>query len=306
MIPFRCAVLTTGFLFTVTSGAYAQRGETKTVSVADDVTLHYVEQGEGEPIIFIHGLTGDYSVWLRQVEAFADEGFRAISYSRRYNHPNENALQPNHSASVEARDLAAMIRKLELPKAHIVGHSYGAYTALLLALDHPQLVRTLTLAEPPLATWLSSLSGDQAEAAGQQSRKLFREGVLPARAAIQAGDDDLAMRSMLDAIGGQGTFERLPAPVRQRCMRNINELKAILTSENAYPHIDRERIRNLNVPTLLLSGSETVATAKYTDPELQRLLPERTSRRVILPGATHIMWVQQPVQSRQAVLEFIR
>ena len=70
-------------------------------------------------------------MWEKQVTAFAAEGFRALAYSRRYNYPNTNQLQPNHSASVEADDLAKLLSKLSIPKAHIIGHSYGAYTALL-------------------------------------------------------------------------------------------------------------------------------------------------------------------------------
>ena len=42
-------------------------------------------------------------------------------------------------------------------KAHIVGYSYGGYTALHLAVNHPEMVRTLVLAEPPLVPWLTNL-----------------------------------------------------------------------------------------------------------------------------------------------------
>ena len=92
-----------------------------------------------------------------------------------------------------------------------------------------------------------------------------------ARTAFQSGDDELAMRTMLDAIGDEGTFERLPQNVRDRCWRNRNEMKAIVSSKSAYPFVDREQVRRLTVPTLLLSGSKSVATAKFTDPELERL-----------------------------------
>jgi hypothetical protein len=51
--------------------------------IGDGVALHYVELGKGDPIIFVHGTTGDYSVWMEQLEAFAEKGYRAITYSRR-------------------------------------------------------------------------------------------------------------------------------------------------------------------------------------------------------------------------------
>ncbi len=274
--------------------------------IGDGVALHYVERGEGEPIIFIHGLTGDYAVWMRQLEAFAERGYRAIAYSRRYNYPNKNELRPNHSASIEADDLAAFIRKLKLPKAHIVGHSYGGYTALILSLENPDLVRTLTLAEPPIVPWLADLPDGHSEDGKAHLRKLMNEGVNPAKAAFESGDDEAAMRTIFDCIAGKQMFERLPEFVKDRCRRNIKEVKAIMISEDRYPAVDREQVRRLVVPTLILSGSKSRATAKLTDLELERLIPERSRKRVVLQGATHAMWVEQPVQSREAVLVFIR
>ncbi|MEM9586218.1 MAG: alpha/beta hydrolase [Planctomycetota bacterium] len=306
MKPSCYTVLVLTLFATAAPHACGQRAEVKRISISDDVALHYVERGDGEPIIFVHGLTGDYSVWLRQLTAFAKENYRAIAYSRRYNFPNDNDLAPNHSATVEAGDLAALIGKLGIKEAHLVGHSYGAYAALMLALERPELVRTLTLAEPPIVPWLSSLSGEQSEDGREQAERLFTEGVEPARVAFGSGDDELAMRLMMDAIGGKGTSDKLPGPVLQRCRRNLKDMKAIVTSPNAYPEVARERVRRLKVPTLILSGGNSVATAKWTDPELEQLLPEETRKRVVFPDATHIMWVQKPVECRRAVLQFIR
>ncbi|MEM9478062.1 MAG: alpha/beta hydrolase [Verrucomicrobiota bacterium] len=150
--------------FAIHAPLFGQENEPARVEISEGVELHFIERGDGEPIIFIHGLTGDYSVWSRQIEAFAAEGYRAISYSRRYNYPNKNTLRPNHSAIVEANDLAEFMKKLKLREAHIVGFSYGAYTALMMALEHTEMVKTLTLAEPPISQWLADLPGEQSEA----------------------------------------------------------------------------------------------------------------------------------------------
>ncbi len=288
------------------SVSFGEEAVPRKVEVGDGVGLHYLEQGEGDPIIFIHGLTGDYSDWTRQLEAFAKEGYRAIAYSRRYNYPNKNRLRPDHSAIVEAEDLAAFMIKLKLKNAHIVGFSYGAYTALMLALEHPEMVRTVTLAEPPISLWLADLPGDDAEAGKAHLKRLMNEGVRPAKAAFDSGDDEAGMRTMFDCIAAKASFDRLPKFVKDRCWRNIKEMKAIVSSKNIYPNVERDRVRSMGVPTLILSGSESHAVAKFTDSELERLIPENSRKRVVLRGATHIMWVEQPVQSRNAVLEFIR
>ncbi|MEM9644975.1 MAG: alpha/beta hydrolase, partial [Planctomycetota bacterium] len=276
------------------------------VPIEDGVVLHYTERGTGEPIIFVHGLSSDLSFWSRQVEEFAKKGYRAIAYSRRYNHPNDNELRPDHSAIVEAADLARFIKKLDLEQAHVVGFSYGALTALVLALDHPELVRSVTLAEPPIVSWLDDLPGDNAGAGKAHRKKLMNEGIRPTKMAFDSGNEEKAMRTMMDCIGGKGTFDAFPEFVKMKCRQNVREMIAIVSSKAPYPDIDRERVRKLAVPTLILSGRDTVATAKWTDPELERLVPERFRKRVVLDGASHIMWVQRPVQSRNAVLAFLQ
>src|SRR6185436_1351290 len=118
----------------------------------------YLEKGRGLPVIFVHGGLDDYRAWQPQLEPFA-QSYRVIAYSRRYNFPNNNPhIRPDHSAIIEAEDLAALIKKLKLGRVHLIGHSYGALTALFLAVKHPELVRTLVLAEPPVLGWAQDRS----------------------------------------------------------------------------------------------------------------------------------------------------
>jgi pimeloyl-ACP methyl ester carboxylesterase len=124
--------------------------------------LHYIVRGHGDPIIFVHGGLEDIRVWEPHVDHFSTQQ-HAIAYSRRYNYPNEvNWVNSAHSALTEAEDLAALLTSLNLMSVHLVGASYGAYTALVLALRRPDLVRSLVLAEPSLIHWLPDLSGGQA------------------------------------------------------------------------------------------------------------------------------------------------
>ncbi len=290
----------------ICSVASGQKVAPKKVAITNDSALHYVERGDGEPIIFVHGLLDEYSVWLPQLERFAKEGYQAIAYSRRHNYPNENRIRPNHSASLEADDLAALVRKLEFEKAHVVGHSYGAYTTLFFALKYPELARSVTLAEAPIVPWLTELPADQKTVGEAQFTKLMVKGVKSAKAAVESGDQDAAIRAMFDTIGGDGKFDSLPPFVKEKCRRNTLELKAFLLSDDRYPDVDREQVRRLAVPTLILSGSKSVATARFTDPELERLIPERSRKRIVFEGATHIMWIEQPVRFRETVLKFIR
>src|SRR5262245_41502311 len=74
--------------------------ELRKVTLGDGIELSYVERGKGVPIVFVHGTLGDYSTSEGQLVVFGEK-YRALAYSRRYNYPNSNRMQPNHSARVE-------------------------------------------------------------------------------------------------------------------------------------------------------------------------------------------------------------
>ena len=136
-------------------------GSLKIVRV-NDVELHYLEKGSGVPVVLIHGGLGDYREWSAQIEPFSQH-YRVLDYSRRYNYPNDNPERPDHSAIVEARDLVALLDALKLERVHLVGYSYGGLTALFFATQHPERLRSLTLAEPAIMKWLPEIPGGQAE-----------------------------------------------------------------------------------------------------------------------------------------------
>ena len=120
------------------------------------VELHYIEQGQGEPLVLLHGGQGDYRSWQPQIQALSPR-YRVIAYSRRYHYPNDNPLTGrNHSALIDAVDLAGLLATLKLGPVHLVGTSYGAFTALALAVERPDLVRSLVLAEPPIHQWVAN------------------------------------------------------------------------------------------------------------------------------------------------------
>ena len=289
------AMIATGLLAMVASTPAGQTDkppELRKVAVGDGVELHYVERGKGVAVVFVHGTLGDYSSWDGQLGAFA-ETYRVIAYSRRYNYPNTNKLRPKHSAVVEAEDLAAFIKKLDLGKVHVVGHSYGAYTALFLAVNHPDLVRTLTLAEPPLV-----FAGERVEEAKAQLVKR-------ARAAFEKGEPDDAIRTIVNS-SREGTYDKIPEPFRNRLRQNASELEALVTSDNMYPGLDRAAVRKIAVPALLLSGEKSPPSHKLIDEELERLLPQKRRQRVIIRDADHGMWFQQAEACRKAVLAFLR
>src|SRR3954452_14478939 len=219
--------------------------EVKVVRLGD-VELHYVEQGAGVPVIFVHGSVDDYRSFEPQLEPLSQR-YRAISYSRRYNFPNARRVPAgNHSALVEADDVANLLKALGAYPAHVVGHSYGAYTALILARKHPELVRSVLLAEPPLVRWLPGLPG------GQRLYDDFMNGMWnPAGREFRRGNPDGAMRLTIDWFARNGylidgkpaRFVALPAETRAFIMQNALEWQALTTSSDAFPMVDRAAVK---------------------------------------------------------------
>jgi non-heme chloroperoxidase len=266
---------------------------------ANGVELHYVTQGQGAPVVLVHGGLADYREWAPQIERFARH-FRVIAYSRRYNYPNQApALAPDHSALVEAADLAALLRVLDLAPSHIVGYSYGAFTALCLALEHPELVRALVLAEPPIHRWAATVPGGTA---------LYAEFMTalwePVGDAFRRGERDLALRRTAAFFMGPGAYDQLPAEDRQGWQENLGEWEALTTSRDAFPMLPQEQVAKLQLPTLLLTGERTLPIHQLVNAELERLLPH--AQRVCISDATHGLWGQQPELCGETTLQFLR
>jgi non-heme chloroperoxidase len=262
------------------------------------VELHYLEQGTGVPVVFVHGGLVDYRRWVEQVGPFAQR-YRVITYSRRYNFPNQNeSIDPAYSAAVDAEDLAALIKELRLGRVHVVGESYGALAALFLAVRHPELVRSLTLAEAPMMRWLNA-SPEGRAAFDEFQHNLWQ----PVGRAFRAGHSPEVVKIVVGYFLGGATVEAIPAELRALIEANLREWQALSTSADAFPSLRREEVAGIRAPTLLLGGESTLPLQKILDAQYAALLPD--CRRVIIAHATHEMWDEQPASCREQTLKFL-
>ena len=188
----------------------------------NQTTLRYYECGQGEPLIFVHGAFGDLQTFRQQVEAFATS-FRVIVYSRRFFRPNAPPREPDRNPlSTHVADLRALITELKATPAHLVGSSYGAYISLALAVDHPELVRSLVLGEPPI--W-SLLSGTSVAESMRQSLTARAEAT---RKAFESGNLEDGFRTFVDTICQTGKcFDSLPEAQRKELVKVASADSAI-------------------------------------------------------------------------------
>jgi pimeloyl-ACP methyl ester carboxylesterase len=225
--------------------------------------------------------------------------YRVISYSRRYNYPNNNPLTTKyHSAFTEADDLAALVHKLRLGRVHLIGTSIGAFTALVFAVKHPELVHSLVLAEPPIHEWVRNSPN------GAAAYKDFMTTVWePAKAAFQTGDDEGAMRILVDAFAGAGRFDKLPPEARAAAMQNSRFFRANTSSSEPFPNLSKAKVRRLRIPVLIITGENTIKLHKLVNEELARLLPK--AEQATIPKAGHGSPRENPQAFNDAVLKFL-
>ena len=107
------------------------------IKTADGTSLYYEEVGTGTPIVFVHEFAGDYRQWEPQMRYFA-RTHRCVTYSQRGYPPSDVPDDPTlYGQDVARADVIALMDALGIKKAHVVGHSMGAYTAVHVGLHHP-------------------------------------------------------------------------------------------------------------------------------------------------------------------------
>ena len=109
-----------------------------TLEGTDGTSLYYEETGAGDPVLFIHEFAGNHRTWAAQMAALG-KMHRCIAYSARGYPPSDVPADDNaYGQNIAVADAIAVLDALGIERAHIVGHSMGAYTALHVGLKHPE------------------------------------------------------------------------------------------------------------------------------------------------------------------------
>jgi pimeloyl-ACP methyl ester carboxylesterase len=273
--------------------------------------LKYVESGAGHPVVLVHGSASDYRTWEHQIEALG-ACFHVVAYSRRYHWPNEKIPDAaEYSMAEQVDDLEQVLRSLDGTKAHLVGHSYGAYLALMIAIREPSLVGNLVLAEPPVIPLFTSFPPKPQEILGllltrpRTALPIIRfatTGLGPATSAARKGDMDAAMAHFGKAILGSEAFAAL-SPNRLEQVR-ANFSKAELLSTTFMVPLDVSDVAKIEARTLLVTGEKSPAFLHRLTDRLEQLIPN--TERVDIPKASHIMHEDDAAAYNQAVLSFFQ
>ncbi len=270
--------------------------------VIHDYSLAATIEGDGPPMLFVHGSVADRSTFSATIRRL-QKSFRCIAYSRRFHPPNEPP-GPNdvYDTVAQAEEMVEVIRKTAAPPVIMVGSSFGAYIGLIAALRSPELFRALVLCEPPMVPLL--LHHPQ----GRALHDDFVHNVMePSRALFRKGNDIEALKIFVEGVRGQpGWFDRLFPAMRMDLMRFAPELRAeFLTDNDRYMYeVTPDSLQALPIPTLLVGGQLSKPMFKAILDVLASSI-EHTMRREI-PGAGHLLHLQNPGAFESTLREFLR
>jgi len=271
---------------------------TKQASV-NGVDLVYLEQGKGVTVVLVHGAISDHRAWESQREAVAQH-YRYIALTQRY---FGTAPWPDggekFSLATHANDLAVFIRDLKVGSVHVVGWSYGAGIALLLAIQHPELVKTLFVHEPAgVMTFVTDPS--DAKSAGDDRREM----VAPAVSANKAGDTAGALRLFFDGVNGQsGIFDMLSPAARSGLLDNARTVPLSFGAPPP-PTISCAALGQIKVSVAVSKGELTRPVFRILADTTSRCIAG--SRLLVVSQGRHSAPMATPAAFNEALLDFLK
>ena len=257
--------------------------------------MAYQEQGSGAPLVLVHGSLNDYRVWAAQAPEFA-RTYRVLAVSLRHYYPERwNGQGDDFSIEQHIEDLAAFVRKMNLGKVHLLGHSRGGSVVLNVAKRHPELIRTLILEDASGLETLLPPSPDS-ERMAAEGRKT-REALAAALAGGPTGAGNPGLRQL---PGGAGAWSRLPPPIRQIILDNAG---TALKPEGR-PATSCAEIGKLDFPILLLNGERSPKryAAMFA---AMRTCKAGIAEPTVIPNAAHGMHRENPAAFNAAILSFL-
>jgi pimeloyl-ACP methyl ester carboxylesterase len=272
--------------------AIAQVLPDKTVRV-NGINIHYLEQGAGVPVVFVHGGLADGRIWELQREAFA-KNYQFISYTRRY-HGAEPWLDDGKqfSQQLDTDDLVAFVKALNRGPVHLVTWSAGGLRGVRAAVAHPELFRSMVHYEPgPLTPVNEEIRLAQRDRDNERAE---------ARKMAEA-DPVEGMKRLVEATirGPRESFERLPSAVQASVLGSARTLTLLEANPNP---VTCEMAGKLRLSTLIITGDKSDRYYPLVADAMAACIPN--SKRSILKDATHGGPAQQADAFNREVLGFL-
>lgn len=262
------------------------------VETQDDVQLYYEEAGTGTPVIFVHEFAGDYRTWEPQMRFFA-RAHRCITFSARGYWPSDVPDNPAaYSQDIARADVVAVMDALGLDKAHVVGHSMGAYTALQMGIHHPQRCISVTAAG---CGWGSDPAAREASAQlCRDTAQLFRDQPIAVAADQYA---HAAMRIPFKAKDPRGFAEFAGWLAEHSGTGAALTMLNVQMQRPTLPDLEAQ-LQAFDVPLLVIVGDEDTPCLEGSF-FLKRTAP--TAALLVIPRSGHTITSEEPAAFNAAI-----
>ena len=260
-----------------TTGSFESGGE----------TIYYESVGEGDPVVFGHGLGGNHAVWYQQAPVFG-RNYRMITWDQRaFGRSTNTAGKASPASAVE--DLRALLDHLGIERAHLVGQSMGGWAVLGFALQYPERVRSLVMASTIGGIYSDAIE-EHFDAYIQQVMSAPPESEWPIHY-HPALDEAWAEQNPAQAyLYKELTSFTPPAPASM----------GLMLRQTSY---DNGALSKLNVPVLFVVGERDPIFPPGIIREAAELLPNAEVREIADAG--HSPYFSRPVAWNEAVLAFV-
>jgi 3-oxoadipate enol-lactonase len=257
--------------------------QTEFTAHSADTQLACVRRGSGAPLLLIMGVAGHHRMWREEFVARLAEQFDVIAYD----HRGIGESSPTESFTLDdlVRDAVAVLDWAGVADAHVVGLSMGGTVAQLVALDHPERVRSLSL----VATWPG---GDD----------VFGDGVIKLAGAGKAPDEETATWMMFEAnFGPAFVAETQNFPQFRDTGLAIRVPTAVTMSQMAAAadHEALDRLHTVKAPTLVVHGTQDAIVKASAGERLAGAIPG--ARLELWPGLGHLLCWEAPERLAEAI-----
>jgi non-heme chloroperoxidase len=270
-----------------------------TITTKDGTSIFYKDWGKGQPIVFSHGWPLNADAWDEQLVFFASRGFRVIAHDRR-GHGRSSQPWGGNEMDTYSDDLAALVEKLELRDAIMVGHSTGGgEVTRYLGRHGTSRVKKAALigAVPPLMLKTE-----------QNPKGLPIEAFDAIRAGVSS-DRSAFYKALATPFYGYNrpNAKVPPGLVDQFWLQSMQVgLKGALDCIKAFSETDfTEDLKRIEIPTLLLHGDDDqIVPLVASAPESAKLLAKPQLK--IYAGADHGLTATHRDRFNADLLEFIQ
>jgi 3-oxoadipate enol-lactonase len=256
------------------------------MAIINGLEIHYEVQGEGPPIVFIHGLGATSNVWYAQRTVFS-KYYRVITYDRSGSGRSQRASAA-YSIDAWSEELAGLLDLLAVPRAVVVGHSLGSMVAQRFAAKHADRTRALILA------------GGEAEL-GPRERKALTERAQTVEAHGLSAVADAWLTGALSAATRESNAA-LTGLVREMFLSNDAATYALhcLALRDGDVGGDHSHII---CPTLLTVGDQDLVTTLAWQRQIAAAI--RDSRIRVIPNTAHMTMLEAPAVFNTVVMDFL-